>query len=54
MIAELLVNLPGQSRGNIGEIVGATHSIIHLEMVDGSVISVMPGDVRILENEHQD
>lgn len=51
MLAELLVNLPGQSKGNIGEVIGATHSILHLEMIDGSVIPVMPGDVRILEND---
>lgn len=51
MIAELLVNLPGQSKGNIGEIIGAAHSIIHLEMADGAVLTVLPGDVRILEDD---
>lgn len=50
MLAELLINLPGQSRGNIGEIIGATYSFVHLEMADKSVISVMPKDIRILED----
>lgn len=45
---ELLVNLPGQSKGNIGEVVRHFHNVLALEMADGSHILVMAGDVKPL------
>lgn len=51
MLAELLINLPGQSRGNIGEVLDIGSTFITLEMIDGSVLTVLAGDVRILEND---
>lgn len=51
MIAELLVNLPGQSRGNIGEVLSNDGTFIALEMADGATLTVLAGDVRILDND---
>lgn len=45
---ELLVNLPGQSKGNIGEVTEVIPHFYNLEMADGSQILVMPKDVREL------
>lgn len=51
MLAKLLVNLPGQSKGNIGEVLSNDGTFITLEMVDRAVLTVMPEDVRILEDD---
>ena len=46
--AELLINLPGQSAGNIGEVVDFDGLMIALEMIDGKQILVARNDVKIL------
>lgn len=51
MLAELLVNLPGQSKGNIGEVLRNDDTFITLEMIDRSVLTVLPKDVRMLEDD---
>lgn len=47
---ELLVNLPGQTKGNIGEVVAVLDKwdLISLEMIDGSILTCMTGDVKPL------
>lgn len=51
MLAELLVNLPGQSKGNIGEVLSNDGTFITMEMIDRAVLTVLHGDVRIFEND---
>ena len=51
MLAELLINLPGQSRGNICEIIGCDKTFITLQMADKTILTVLPKDVRIFDND---
>lgn len=45
---ELLVNLPGQSKGNIGEVVSIYFDFLTIEMNDGSFVVVLARDVKPL------
>ncbi len=49
MIAELLVNLPGQTKGNIGQIVHQENGFITLKMIDRSIVTLTEKDVIILD-----
>lgn len=49
MIAELLVNLPGQTKGNLGEIIRQENGFVTLEMIDRSIITVTEKDVIIFD-----
>lgn len=42
---ELLVSLPGQSKGNIGEVVEHDYPFLILKMSDGSLLTVLPNDI---------
>lgn len=45
---ELLVNLPGQTKGNIGEVVEESAGFYTLEMADGVNLLVCSGDVKLI------
>lgn len=49
MIAELLVNLPGQTKGNLGEIIRQENGFIILKMIDRTILTVTEKDVIILD-----
>ncbi len=45
---ELLVNLPGQAKGNIGEVIEEYSVFYTLQMADGSELLVWSGDVKAI------
>lgn len=46
---ELLVSLPGQAKGNIGEVTSDFLGFLTLEMADGSKLVCLNKDVRVCD-----